>query len=158
VIWPCKGVATHAIAQPPAAGTNVGREGPHDARAPHSLNQTVNAWHLLASDLLDLKFLWRHIPKQQRNMKNDHLENWQRIKSSVQRCTCVSYLFGWGDFSTAHHLHFMQSLITVPHPKGAKPLSTPKWRRRAFQHRTCAWIFVAQVLRWTKIPCHLGTP
>ena len=41
-LWPCKAVATHAIVQPPAAGTNVGWEGPHDARAPHSLNQTVN--------------------------------------------------------------------------------------------------------------------
>ena len=106
MIWPCKGVATHAIAQPPAAGTNVGREGPHDARAPHSL--TVNAW-----DFVDLNFYGATSLNNNKNMKNDHPENWQRIKSSIQRCTCVSYFFGWGDFSTAHHLHLMQSLICL---------------------------------------------
>lgn len=62
-IWPCKGLATHAIAQLPAAGTNVGWEGLHDARGPHSLNQTVNAWDLSASDLLDLKFSMEPHPK-----------------------------------------------------------------------------------------------
>lgn len=151
MIWPCKDVATHAIARPPAAGTNGGREGPHDARAPHSL--TVNAW-----DFVDLNFYGATSLNNNKNMKNDHPENWQRISSSIHMwCRCVRCFFlDGGDFSTAHHLHLMQSLITVPHPKGANPLSTPKWRRRAFQHRTCAWIFVAQVLRWTKISCHLG--
>lgn len=72
-IRPGKGVATHDIARPPAAGTNGGREGPHDARAPHSL--TVNAW----GDFVDLNFYGATSLNNNKNMKMITRKNGRRI-------------------------------------------------------------------------------